>query len=138
MRRRLLFFILTALPLAGVWGTPAPVRTSEAAEERQLPPPQDGKASYYSDVLKNRPTASGERYRPDKLTAAHRHLPFGSMVRVTRPKTGQSVVVRINDRGPYAKGRIIDLSRKAAKALGLIRAGVGRVRLEVISLGEGP
>jgi rare lipoprotein A len=138
MRRRVLFFILTALPLLGVCWTPAPGGTSEATEKGQLPPPQDGNASYYSDMLKNRPTASGERYHPEKLTAAHRHLPFGTLVRVTRPKTGQSVVVRINDRGPYAKGRIIDLSRKAAKALGLIRAGVGRVRLEVISLGEGP
>ncbi len=102
----------------------------------KLPPPQSGKASYYSDRLKNRPTASGERYHPDKLTGAHRRLPFGTRVRVTRPSTGQSVVVRINDRGPYAKGRIIDLSRKAAEALGIVRAGVAAVRVEVVSFGE--
>ncbi len=105
-------------------------------QDPQSPPPQAGKASYYSDLLKNRPTANGERYHPEKLTAAHRRLPFGSLVRVIRPKTGQSVVVRINDRGPYAKGRIIDLSRKAAEAIGIIRAGVANVRLEVVSLGE--
>lgn len=128
--------LLSLIPLSGLWiALPAPPAAAEA-EQVQLPPPQQGKASYYSDFLTNRPTANGERYHPDKLTAAHRRLPFGTLVRVTRPDTGQSVVVRINDRGPYAKGRIIDLSKKAAKALGIIRKGVARVRLEIISLGE--
>jgi rare lipoprotein A len=130
---RICFSVILA---SGLWSMPVELSAEADAENTPLPPPQVGKASYYSDRLKNRPTASGERYHPGKLTAAHPRLPFGTMVRVIRPKTGKSVIVRINDRGPYAKDRIIDLSRKAAEALGIIRAGVARVRLEVISLGE--
>ncbi len=132
MTRRLLPLLVSAL----LFGTAIGLYAEETDPIPESPPPQSGKASYYSDRLKNRPTASGEPYRPEKLTAAHRRLPFGTMVRVTRPKTGKSVVVRINDRGPYAGGRIIDLSRKAAEALGIVRAGVARVTVEVISLGE--
>ena len=93
---------------------------------------QEGEASYYDDSLNGRKTASGGIYDKNALTAAHRSLPFGTKVRVTYLKTGQSVEVVINDRGPYAKGRIIDLSSAAAKQLGLIDAGHGKVRLEVI------
>jgi len=93
---------------------------------------QEGEASYYADSLNGSKTASGEIYDKDALSAAHRSLPFGTKVRVTYMKTGQSVEVVINDRGPYAKGRIIDLSSAAAKQLGLIDAGHGKVRLEVI------
>ena len=93
-----------------------------------------GKASYYSDRLAGRPTASGEPYEPTKLTAAHRTLPFGALVRVTRTSNGRSVEVRINDRGPHTRGRIVDLSRRAADALGLVRDGVAEVALQVLSL----
>jgi len=93
---------------------------------------QEGEASYYADSLNGRKTASGELYDKRALSAAHRSLPFGTKVKVTYLKTGQSVVVVINDRGPYAKGRIIDLSGAAAIQIGLIEAGHGRVRLEVI------
>jgi len=93
---------------------------------------QEGEASYYADSLNGGKTASGELYDKDALSAAHRSLPFGTRVKVTYLKTGQSVVVVINDRGPFAKGRIIDLSSAAAKQLGLIKAGHGMVRLEVI------
>ena len=92
-----------------------------------------GEASYYADSLNGSKTASGELYDKDALSAAHRSLPFGTKVRVTYLKTGQSVVVVINDRGPYAKKRIIDLSGAAAKQIGLIKAGHGKVRLEVIA-----
>jgi len=95
--------------------------------------PQEGEASYYADSLNGRETASGGIYDKNALSAAHRSLPFGTKVRVTYLKTGQSVEVVINDRGPYAKGRIIDLSGAAAKQLGLIDAGHGKVRLEVIA-----
>jgi len=95
--------------------------------------PQEGEASYYADSLNGRKTASGGFYDKNALTAAHRSLPFGTKVKVTYLKTGQSVEVVINDRGPYAKGRIIDLSGAAAKQLGLIDAGHGKVRLEVIA-----
>jgi rare lipoprotein A len=95
-----------------------------------------GQASYYSDSLAGRKTASGERYDPTALTAAHRTLGFGTLVRVTRVDGGQSVVVRITDRGPFGKERrIIDLSRAAARALDMLRAGVVEVRVEVLSAG---
>jgi len=94
---------------------------------------QQGVASLYSDAFHGRRTASGERYDKTALTAAHKTLPLGTEVRVTRIKTGDSVVVRINDRGPFVKGRIIDLSRRAARELGMIKKGVVKVRVEVIS-----
>lgn len=92
----------------------------------------EGEASYYADSLNGSKTASGELYDKNALSAAHRSLPFGTKVKVTYLKTGQSVVVVINDRGPFAEGRLIDLSAAAAKKIGLIDAGHGRVRLEVM------
>lgn len=79
-----------------------------------------GKASWYALTSK---TASGERMNPNAMTAAHRSLPFGSKVKITNRRNGRSVVVRINDRGPFIKGRIVDLSKAAARKLGFIRAG---------------
>ncbi len=90
-----------------------------------------GMASYYADRFHGRPTASGERYDTAAFTAAHRTLPFGSMVTVTHISTGDSVQVRINDRGPHSQKRIIDLSKAAAKALNMLRKGVARVELKV-------
>lgn len=87
---------------------------------------QIGIASVYWE---GRHTASGERFRPNGLTAAHRHLPFGTYVRVTNTRTGRSVIVRINDRGPFVRGRIIDLTPVAARAIGI--SGLGQVQLEV-------
>lgn len=92
---------------------------------------QRGRATYYADKFTGRRTASGERYNPRALTAAHRTLPFGALVDVVR-KDGRRVRVRINDRGPFARGRIIDLSRRAAERIGLIREGVTDVTLELI------
>jgi rare lipoprotein A (peptidoglycan hydrolase) len=97
---------------------------------------QVGKASFYG-LEGGRVTANGERYNPSSLTAAHRTLPFGSMVRVTNLRNNKSVVVRINNRGPFIAGRIIDLSTGAARAIGLTSQGVGNVRLEVLSYGSG-
>lgn len=94
-----------------------------------------GKASYYADSLAGNRTASGERYDPKALTAAHRTLPFGTIVRVIREDTGKVVYARINDRGPFIRGRIVDLSRAAARLLEMIRSGVVAVRLEVVELG---
>jgi rare lipoprotein A len=98
-----------------------------------------GMATFYSDGLAGRATASGEPYRPGALTAAHRTLPFGTIVRVTRldrgaRPIGHPVVVRINDRGPYGAGRVIDLSGAAARQLRMTGAGVARVKLEVVEL----
>lgn len=91
-----------------------------------------GEASYYGAGFEGRPTANGERFDSRKLTAAHRTLPMGSRVRVTNPKTGDSVVVRVNDRGPFHGNRVIDLSEAAARAIGLIQSGTGTVRLSLI------
>ena len=94
---------------------------------------QEGEASYYADSLSGNKTASGEPYDKNAMTAAHRTLPFGTKVKVTYLKTGQSVEVVINDRGPHVKDRIIDLSGAAAKKIGLVDAGHGKVKVEVIA-----
>ena len=90
---------------------------------------QTGKASFYADKFEGRTTASGEKYRHNKLTAAHKTLPFGTKVKVTNLSNGQSVKVRINDRGPFVQGRIIDLSKKAAKKIDMVNAGVTKVTI---------
>jgi rare lipoprotein A len=92
---------------------------------------ESGLASWYRTEDGHLLTANGEHYRPDTLTAAHRFLPFGTEVLVTSLATGRSVIVRINDRGPFVAGRIIDLSSKAARLLGMQRDGVIRVRLQI-------
>ena len=97
---------------------------------------QVGYASWYGPGFHGKRTASGEVYDMYGMTAAHKTLPFGSLVRVVDLETGRSVVVRINDRGPYVKGRIIDLSYGAARELGLDKKGVAKVRIEVLSLGD--
>jgi rare lipoprotein A len=93
---------------------------------------QTGMASYYARKFHGRRTASGERYNMRELTAAHPHLPFGVRVRVTNLSNNRSVVVRINDRGPHAKKRIIDLSLSAAEKIGLVRSGITRVTVETV------
>ena len=92
-----------------------------------------GMASYYADSLHGNKTASGEPYDKDALTAAHRSLEFGTTVRVTYLKTGKSVEVRINDRGPHVESRIIDLSGAAAEQIGLKEDGIGEVSLEALA-----
>jgi rare lipoprotein A len=94
--------------------------------------PMVGVASFYAARFQGKRTASGEKFDNSALTAAHKSLPFGSQVKVTNLRNGKSVVVRINDRGPYVRGRIIDLSKAAAKKIGLGRAGTARVKLEVL------
>lgn len=91
-----------------------------------------GKASFYADKFQGRKTASGERFDQSAYTAAHKKLPFGTKVKVTNIKNGKSVTLRINDRGPFVRGRIIDLSRTAFSRIGNTNAGVIDVRIEVI------
>jgi rare lipoprotein A len=91
---------------------------------------QRGEASFYSDRLEGKRTASGQRFRQDRMSAAHRTLPMGSRVTVTDEATGRSVEVTVTDRGPHVRGRIVDLSRSAADAIGLAEDGVTGVRLE--------
>ena len=91
-----------------------------------------GKASYYAHQYHGRPTASGEPYNMYAMTAAHPSLPFGTLLRVTNLQNGRSVIVRVNDRGPFKAGRVVDVSLAAAEQLGLILPGTAEVRLEVV------
>lgn len=91
---------------------------------------QSGKASYYSKKMSGRMTASGERLHHDSLTCAHRTYPFGTLLKVTNPANGKQVIVRVTDRGPYVKGRIIDLSVRAAQEIGIIAQGIAPVIVE--------
>ena len=97
-----------------------------------------GYASYYSHRFHGHKTASGERYNRKRLTAAHPRYPFGTWLRVTADQSGRTVVVRVNDRGPRQGNRILDLSFAAAAQLGIIRAGVAEVRVEVIDWPDQP
>jgi rare lipoprotein A len=125
VRARLPAFVLALWLLQlGCGGAQRPAGVTQVLE---------GRASYYSDRLAGRSTASGEPYDPRRLTAASRDLPFGTRVRVTRVDTGASVVVRINDRGPFRdRRRILDLSRAAAERLDMIRAGVVDIQAEIL------
>lgn len=115
---------------------PSPLAQTQAnadpAPSASESPMADGEASFYGQELAGNPTASGEIFDPERLTAAHRTLPLGSKVRVTNPRNGDSVVVRINDRGPFHGNRVIDLSTAAARTIGLIRSGTGRVNLALL------
>lgn len=133
---------LAAAPRAQAGGDAAPPDWAEVVEQvvfladsaaLAVPPPvflAEGRASYYGERFRGRRTASGERFDPDRLTAAHRTLPFGTRLRVTNLRNGRSVVVRVTDRGPYHGRRVLDLSKEAARQLGMIRRGVARVRIE--------
>ena len=90
---------------------------------------ETGMASFYADKYVGRKTSNGETFKQNKLTAAHKTLPFGTKVKVTNLNNGQSVKVRINDRGPFIQGRIIDLSKKAAKKIDMVNAGVAKVTI---------
>jgi rare lipoprotein A len=127
---RLLAAILAALLAACATTTPA--RRTPGA-----PGPETGEASWYGPTFHGKTTANGERYNMLLLTAAHRSLPFGTLVKVTNLSNGRTATVRINDRGPFLKGRILDLSYAAARALGANSPGVIRVRLEVIGKAPG-
>ena len=119
---------LAAVAMVLGLGALAPMRS--VAEP--VPAPRTGHASWYGDEFARRQTASGERFDPDKLTGAHRTLPLGTRVRVTNLLNGRSVLITINDRGPVLRRREIDVSYAAARALGMLRQGVARVRIEVV------
>lgn len=121
MRNLIIFFTLLLVPTIGIG---------------QSGYTQEGKASFYADKFEGRTTASGERYNHSKKTCAHLTLPFGTLVRVTNLENNLSIVVRVNDRGPFVANRIIDLSRSAAKTLGFIDAGLAEVKIEVIDDGS--
>ncbi len=121
---------------------PAPEPAGKAVDLGTFDPPVEpepaitaiagGNASYYGRKFHGRRTASGEAFDMRAMTAAHRTLPFGTLVQVTNPRNGKSVTVRINDRGPFHGNRVIDVSRAAAEQLGLIQRGHGRVELALL------
>jgi rare lipoprotein A len=113
------------------FATPAvPVPQVEAAESYEQV--GEGEASYYGNELAGNRTASGERFNPQALTAAHRTLPMGSKLRVTNQSNGKTVIVRVNDRGPFTHRRVLDLSLAAAKRIDMFRAGKARVKMELL------
>jgi rare lipoprotein A len=130
---RISALLLLVLGLALVSGcastTPGRTSRSEDLERRE---PEDGMASFYTVRSSGRRTASGERLDAKALTAAHRTLPFGTRVRVTNLENGRDIVVRINDRGPFRRGRVIDVSMAAARSLGFVQDGLARVRVQVV------
>ncbi len=142
--RGVTFAVVAALLMAGC----APSAARADASSRQAPKTvaavipasqlhQQGTASWYGPGFAGRRTANGEVFDPSQLTAAHKELPFNTLVRVTNTRNQMSVVVRINDRGPFVGGRIIDLSRAGAEAIGMVGSGVAPVTLEVLTLPEG-
>jgi rare lipoprotein A len=131
--------LLAAAAFLSGCGTGAPRFRSDRPDAASLTPAGphqlEGVASYYADEFQGRKTSSGETFDMNDMTAAHRTLPFGTRVKVTDVETGKSVVVRINDRGPFKDDRVIDLSLGAAKQIGLIANGTGRVILEILEFG---
>lgn len=119
---------ITGLPERAKISLPEPAQQVANNRRRTF----QGIASFYGRGFAGRPTATGERFNPEAMTAAHRSLPFGTRVRVTNTRNGRSVVVRINDRGPFIRGRIIDVSTGAARNLGMIKSGLAPVKVEVI------
>jgi len=116
--------------------TPIPSAPSESTETSHPAFTQVGLASWYGPHFDGKLTADGERFDMHALTAAHRTLPINSYVRVTNLANDRSVIVRINDRGPYAANRIIDLSARAARELGIRRGGIARVRIELVTVSD--
>lgn len=136
----LLILIITSAGCAGKKPHSAPgvdeywtPEVREAEPEKGEPWWQEGIASWYGRKYHRRRTASGERYDMFALTAAHRTLPFGTVLKVTNLENGRTVNVRVNDRGPFVKGRIIDLSLAAARKIDMETAGIVRVRIEIIN-----
>jgi len=119
-------FLLFAFILAGC------ATIQPGAASNRIGFTESGQASYYGDIYQNKKTASGDLYQHNQKTAAHKTLPFGSNVKVTNTNNGKSIIVKINDRGPFVKGRIIDLSKSAFTSIGTISTGVINVNIEVV------
>jgi rare lipoprotein A len=130
--RRSLIALLSAVALPLMVGSAGCAALNHRTVARGYTGPSDGLASYYADRFEGRATASGEIFHSSALTAAHRTLPFGTKVRVTNLNNNKSVTVKINDRGPFVRGRVIDLSPAAARRIDLTATGVAPVKLEVV------
>jgi rare lipoprotein A len=125
-----LFFLLTLLsaPAHATTGTTKSASAPSTAATTVL----RGRASWYGSYFQGKRTTSGERYNRNKYTCAHKTLPFGTRLRVTNVASGQSVTVRVNDRGPFVRGRVVDVSYAAAEELGMVGGGVAKVKLDVV------
>ncbi|WP_260523633.1 septal ring lytic transglycosylase RlpA family protein [Pseudomonas sp. DNDY-54] len=136
MLHRPAVWLTTLLAVVALAGCTTPTPKTPSPQAPPAAPTTEligsGKASYYGSQHHNKLTASGERFDQGALTAAHRTLPFGTHVRVINTRNGKSVVVRINDRGPFVRGRIIDLSKAAFQSIASTRSGIIRVRLEKV------
>lgn len=137
-RRSALIASAVLATLLGITGTPAGNAEQSVALKQAPPQPQrhwyqTGRASWYGKLFQGRETASGEDYDMNAMTCAHRSLPLGSLVKVTNLRNHRSVVLRVNDRGPVPRNRIIDLSYAAARFLGFGRRGTAPVRIDLIS-----
>jgi rare lipoprotein A len=147
MRGRIVQGLAVAL-LVALGAAHGPTNSSAASNPKPAPNPvpkaqrnqpyQVGTASWYGDYFEGRPTASGEPFNMYDMTAAHLTLPLGTLVRVTNLRNHRSVIVRINDRGPYVDGRIVDLSYNAARVLHFDQQGLQRVRLDVLPRHKAP
>jgi len=135
MKLHVIALAVVGLVLSGCAGTPSPPPAAGSPPVRETDGRwqlyETGIASWYGGRWHGRKTANGERYNQNSMTAAHKKLPFNTRVRVTNLRTGQSCVVRINNRGPHVRGRVIDLSVAAAKKIGSYAGGLSRVKLEV-------
>jgi len=126
--------LLLSLAWPSFGDTPArPVNASPGSARQESAKVEAGVASYYSDKFHGRQTANGEIFDMHQLTAAHPRLAFGTRVKVTHAESNRSVIVRINDRGPFVKGRVIDLSLAAAQELQMVKAGIAQVKLELVN-----
>ena len=124
--------VLFALAIIACFSICRGVARADQLFDDDYPEAKEGRASYYGYGFAGRKTASGDTFRPEELTAAHRFLPLGTKVRVTNLNNGLSVLVTINDRGPYVRGRHIDLSLGAARELGMVNRGVAEVLIQIL------
>jgi rare lipoprotein A len=106
----------------------------QSTQAQVLGTEQNGKASFYAKKFNGRSTSCGEKFSSEELTAAHRSLPYNTMIEVTNLSNNKSVVVRVNDRGPYSRSRLLDLSHAAADQLGMIKKGIAQVRMRVVGM----
>lgn len=136
--------LLLTVPILVYYNCAPSVRFSSNSSNNQKSTPTEykegeilyGESSYYADKFHGRKTANGEIFDMYKKTAAHKTLPFNTMLKVTNLENNQSVIVRVNDRGPYKKGRILDISYGAAREIDMISSGVVRVRIKILKWGE--
>ena len=132
LRRRIFVMLTLGLFISTPTTLLAKEKRNHATMAANINKPVIGLASYYGAKFHNKRTASGEIFNKNAMTAAHRSLPFGTQIKVTNLRNGKSVIVKVNDRGPHVRGRIVDLSLGAAKKIGLVHSGTARVRLEVL------